>query len=227
MRRRISKTVLLHGDDCLMLGDSDIQIKLCRNSFATFAVWGGKAGSSHHSNRQLRIDWSKTEALKSPLAIKQAIENIAGSLNVSLQWDKVNRSIASIDWVTAAVVAVTVGLEMPGLPEVEDLLSQRSLRAFGRVRLGAEWGDEMHEVDLSFERWVRILCGEHWEVRKSYFYEGKRFTGAWSFDGGKRQLEVTYDDCGVGWHGDLGELDLIWGHQLDDVDLARLALTAA
>ena len=41
-----------------------------------------------------------------------------------------------------------------------------------------------------------------------------------------RGRSVGYDDGGVGWDGRLDGLDVIDGPKLDDVDLARLALSA-
>jgi hypothetical protein len=88
------------------------------------------------------------------------------------------------------------------------------------------WGNDMHELQMSFERRVRILGGESWTGCQPYWYEGRRFTGCLAFDG-RRGLEVTYDDGGVRWEGELHGMELITGPQMDGVDLARLSLTVA
>lgn len=225
-RRRAAKIVLLHRGNSSVLDDWVDYIELRRNAYATFAVWGSKSGEHPKTGHRQWLGWDKTEGLKSPLAIKKAIDDVANFLSAPFEWDEFIPLIESIDWLTAAVVASTEGLEIPALPEVDDLLSQRSLRALGNVRIGAEWGYDMHQLELPFERWVRILCGESCEIQKPYIYEGERFTGTWSFNGEGR-LEVTYDDAAVGWKGDLGELDFIDGPKVDDVDLARLTLSTA
>ena len=166
-----------------------------------------------------------TKGLKSPMAIYKAIEDEAEYLSVQVEWVDAIPLIASIDWLTAAVIASKVGFEIPALPDVEILLTQRSLRSLGRVTIGAEWGYDMHELSLPYERWVRVLKGETLSIEQPYWYEGQRFTGEWSFDG-IGGLVVGYDDGGVGWDGKLGGLDVIEGPKLDEVDLARLALSA-
>ena len=166
-----------------------------------------------------------SKGLKSPMAIYKAIEDEAEYLSVQVEWVDAIPLIASIDWLTAAVIASKVGFEIPALPDVEILLTQRSLRSLGRVTIGAEWGYDMHELSLPYERWVRVLKGETLSIEQPYWYEGQRFTGEWSFDG-IGGLVVGYDDGGVGWDGKLGGLDVIEGPKLDEVDLARLALSA-
>lgn len=225
-RRRAASVVLLDAEDSSWLDDFVNRLDLRRNASATFAVWGNKFGENPETGRRGWLGWEKIEGLKSPLAIKRAIEDTAYFLSARFEWGDLIPLIGTIDWVTASVIASTEGLEIPALPEVDDLLSQRSLRALGKVKIGAEWGDEIHEFELSFERWVRVLGGESWETDKPYWHEGRRFTATWSFDG-EGQLEVTYDDAGVGWEGPMAGLAVIEGPKLDDVDLARLALSSA
>jgi hypothetical protein len=226
MTRRAAKVVLLHRNASSMVSDWIDHIELRRDAYATFSVWGNKYGEDPMTGRRRWFEWNKTQGLKSPLAIYTAIEDEAEYLNVEMEWVDAIPLIASIDWLTAAVIARGVGLKIPVLPDIEVLLIQRSLRSIGRVSIGAEWGNEMHELTLPFERWVRILSGESWSIGMPYWCEGQQFTGKWSFDetGG---LVVSYDDDGgVGWEGDLGSLDVLEGPKLDNVDLARLALAA-
>jgi len=225
MTRRAAKVVLLHRDAFSMVDDWIDHIELRRDAHATFSVWGNKFGEDPMTGRRRWFDWDKTKGLKSPMAIYKAIEDEAEYLNVQVEWVDAIPLIASIDWLTAAVIASKVGFEIPALPDVDAILTQRSLRSIGRVTTGAEWGYDMHELTLPFERWVRILRGESWSIEEPYWYEGQRFTGEWSFDG-TGGLVVGYDDGGVGWDGRLDGLDLIDGPKLDDVDLARLALSA-
>lgn len=225
MNRRSAKVVLLHRESFSMDDGSIDHIELRRNAFATFSVWRKKYGQDPMTGRQRWFDWGKTKGLKSSVAIKMAIDDAAELLSVTVEWEKIIPLIASIDWLIAAVIAKNGGHEIPTIPDVNVLLTQRSLRALGRVTIGAEWGYDMHELDFPLEHWIRILRGESWVIDKPYWYEGERFTGTWSFDG-DGQLEVTYDDGGVGWQGHLTGLEVIEGPKLDNVDLAKLALSA-
>jgi hypothetical protein len=83
----------------------------------------------------------------------------------------------------------------------------------------------MHEFDLQLERWIRVLNGDTWSAEKRYWYEGQRFKGNWSFDG-LGSLSVGYGDGGQGWQGNLSGLDMIDGPKIDEVDLAKLTLSA-
>jgi len=225
MTRRAAKVVLVHRDAFSMVDDWIDHIELRRDAYATFSVWGNKYGEDPMTGRRRWFDWDKTKGLKSPIAIHKAIEDAAQYLNVQVEWVDAIPLIASIDWLTAAVIASCVGYEIPALPDADVLLRQRSLRSIGRVTIGAEWGYDMHELTLPFERWVRILRGDGWPTEEPYWYEGQRFTGEWCFDGAGGLL-VGYDDGGVGREGRLDGLDVIEGPKLDDVDLAKLALSA-
>lgn len=225
MSRRAAKVVLLHREAFSMVDDWIDHIELRRDAHAKFAVWSNKYGEDPMTGRRRWFDWDKTKGLKSPMAIHKAIEDAAEYLSVQVEWVDAIPLIASVDWLTAAVIASSVGYEIPALPDVDVLLSQRSLRSIGRVTIGAEWGYDMHELTLPFERWVRILGGESWSIEEPYWYEGQRFIGEWSFDG-TGGLVVGYHDGGVGWDGSLGSLDVIDGPKMDYVDLARIALAA-
>jgi len=225
MTRRAAKVVLLHQSASSMVSDRIDHIELRRDAYAKFSVWGKRYGEDPTTGRRRWFEWNKTQGLKSPLAIYTAIKDEAEHLNVEMAWVDAIPLIASIDWLTAAVIARGVGLKIPALPDIEVLLTQRSLRSIGRVSIGAEWGYDMHELTLPFEEWVRILSGESCLIEIPYWYEGERFTGRWSFDG-TGGLVVGYDDDGVGWDGDLDNLDVLEGPSVDNVDLARLALAA-
>lgn len=223
--RAAAKVVLLHREAFSMADDWIDHIELRRSIGATFSVWGNKYGENPSTGRRRWGDWDKVSALKSPMAIYKAIEDAAAFLNVDVEWIEAVPLIASIDWVTAAVIAKRRGYQIPELPDVDDLLLQRSLRVLGRVRIGAKWGYDLHELDFPLERWLRILKGEAWSVEKPYWYEGQRFKGEWSFDG-DGFLYVGYDGGGQGWEGNLSGLDVIDGPTVDEVDLAKLALSA-
>jgi hypothetical protein len=225
MSRRAAKVVLLHRDAFSMVDDWIDHIELRRDAHATFAVWGKKYGEDPMTGRRRWFDWDKTKGLKSPMAIHEAIEDAAAYLSVEVEWVDAIPLIASIDWLTAAVIGKNIGYEIPALPEIDVLLTQRSLCTVGHVTIGAEWGYAMHELVMPLERWMRILRGERWSIEEPYWHEGQRFTGDWSFDG-TGGLVVSYDDGGVGWQGQLTGLDVIEGPKLDNVDLATLALSA-
>jgi hypothetical protein len=225
MIRRSARVVLLHREAYSMVDDWIDRIELRRDAYATFAVWGNKHGEDPNTGRRRWFDWDKQKGLKTPMSIHKAIEGTAEYLSVQVDWVDAVPLIASIDWITSAVIASSLGYEIPALPEVNVLRAQRSLRAFGRVTIGAQWGSEMHELALPLDRWVGILRGERWSTKETYRYEGQRFTGDWSFDG-IGGLTVSYDDGGVGWEGHLDGLGFIEGPKIDDVDLAKLALSA-
>lgn len=223
--RRAAKVVLLHCDTFTMVDNWVDQIELSRDARATFAVLGKKYGDDPMASHRRWFDVYKSKGLKSPMKIQKAIEDAAEDLGVQLEWVDAIPLIASIDWLTAAVIASRLGYEIPALPDVDVLLTQRALRSLGGVKIGAEWGYDMHELALPLERWMRILRGEHWAIDRIYWYEGQRITGEWSFDG-TGGVVVSYADGAVGWEGKLATLDLLQGPKLDDVDLATLTLSA-
>jgi len=220
-----AKVVLLHREAFSMVDDWIDHIELRRTAGANFAVWGNKYGENPMTGRRQWGEWEKVNGLKSPMAIFKAIEDMAEFLSVDVEWAKAIPLIASIDWLTAAVIAHQKGYEIPSLPEIDVLLNQRSLRPFGHVKIGAIWGYDMHEFDLPLERWIRVLNGDTWSAEKRYWYEGQRFKGNWSFDG-LGSLSVGYGDGGQGWRGNLSGLDMIDGPKIDEVDLAKLTLSA-
>ena len=105
------------------------------------------------------------------------------------------------------------------------LIKQRSFRSLGKVTIGVEWGYDMHTISMSFTRWLRVLGGEPYVKSERYNYEGEVSKAQWCFN--CQQLEVTYDDGGTGWEGGLDTLDLLIGPQVDDVDIAKLAVRAS
>lgn len=225
MARRSARAVLLHRESSSMVDDWIDHIELRRDAYANFSVWGNKYGEDPMTGRRRWFEWDKTTGIRSPMAVKKAIEAEAEFLGVPVEWADAIPLIASIDWVTAVVIASSSGYEIPKLPAFDVLRFQRSLRALGRVTIGAEWGYYMHELSMPFERWARILGGEAWGTDEPYWYEGERFTGTWAFDGAG-QLEVSYDGGGVGWFGELNGLESIDGPTVDEVDLAKVALGA-
>ena len=86
-----------------------------------------------------------------------------------------------------------------------------------------QWFEAAGEVA---ERLVELLDGSECNIRCSYLYEGERCVADWRFSAG-HNLEVTYDDDGVGWEGELTALDSLSGATIDRVSLARAALEAA
>ena len=136
---------------------------LRRDAYATFSVWGKKCGENPVTGPRRWFDRGTVKALKSPIAIKKAIEDEAKFLGVIVEWVDAISLIASIDWLTAAVIASNVGYEIPALPDVGVMLSQRSLRAIGRVTISAEWGYDMHQLGAtSGNGSQRTLSRRHW-----------------------------------------------------------------
>ena len=164
--------------------------------------------------------------LARPLAVRDAIQKLAGVFSGELPWAQLVRQIATLDWIIGAVIAAHAGCDIPPLPEEEALSRQNSSRELGKVRVGVEWGYEMHEIMVPFPDWVAILNGQWWSESEPYWYEGQQFIATWSFNGSGR-LEVSYGDDGAsGWEGRLRSADVIEGPQIDGIDVARLALKA-
>ena len=226
MTRRSAKVVILHRDSFSMVDDWIDHIEVRRDANARFAVWGNKYGENPMTGSRRWGEWEKTKGLTSPISIYKAIEDLAMFLNVQVEWVDAIPLIASIDWLTAAVIAEKVGFEVPALPDVDTLITQRSLRTLGSATIGAEWGYGMHDLTLTYDRWIKVVQGKSVSIDKPYFYEGQRFIGTWVF-GPNHELEVSYGDGGVGWTGKLGDLDLTIGPELDGVDIAKLALKAS
>jgi hypothetical protein len=215
--------VVLHRESSS--GDRIDHIEVRSEGRGNFSVWARKYGKDPITGRRRMLYGERTNCRKSPEAVRNAIGDHAGNLSVEIDWADTIRQIASIDWVTAAVIADKAGYQIPELPTVDILYDQGSPHTRGEVEIGAEWGYDLHSLSMSFEQWVSILGGESWEDDEPYWYEGEEFTGTWSFEG-KGELEVTYDGGGVGWTGGLGGLDVINGPKVDDVDLALLALSS-
>lgn len=208
-----------------MVSDWIDHIELRRSRAAVLSVWANKYGEDPDTGRRRWLDWAKSDGLKTPSQVMGAILDNAQLLDVEIDWVAMLPLIATVDWLTAAVIAEKVGQAIPTLPKTEDLLAQRSFRSFGRVRIDVEWGYDLHDLSMTLERWLSILGGRPYRTEKKYWYEGAQYTGCWHFK--DRQLEVTYDDGGVGWIGDLASIDVLEGPTLDGVDIAKVALVAA
>lgn len=225
MKRESARVTLHDAQASNMLDKWTDVLELRRDRYAQFSVWARKYGCDDQG-KQRWFPWDKTQGLKAPLEVMKGIEDEAEFLGIDLDWDDAIDQIAELDWLTAAVLAHHRKLPVPSLPGFDVLNAQRSYRKFKRVRIGAEWGYDLHEISVPFERWLSIVGGESWSLSEPYLYEGQRFTGDWSFDGAGG-LEVGIDDGGVGWVGDLSGVDLIEGPVIDGIDVAKLALRAS
>ena len=205
MSRKSASVILLNKDRFTMSDSWTDRIDLKRSAGCKFEVTGSKDLGAPTLNQPGNLPITRVEGITSPRALYRALNETAMMLDVELEWVDAIPLIARLDWITAAVIANDTGHDVPGLPSFEVLASQRSftsIRRMGKVTIGAEWGYDMHELVMPFEQWLRILGGEDDLIEKPYLYEGKRFMGAWSFDGNGR-LEVGYDDGGQGWEGRL------------------------
>jgi hypothetical protein len=73
------------------------------------------------------------------------------------------------------------------------------------VEVTVQWGDGMHTCPMSLRTWNGIKNGRKVVRVEPYWYEGKRYTGNWTFNhNGFGTLLVTYGDGGVGFDGLLG-----------------------
>lgn len=119
MARRSAKAVLLQGELSSMDDGPIGHIELRRDAHANFTVWGRKYDKDPMTGGSRWFDWHKTKGIKSPMAVKKAIDDSAQYLNVEIEWDDVVPLIACVDWVTAAIIASNTQYDVPVLPTVE------------------------------------------------------------------------------------------------------------
>jgi hypothetical protein len=217
--RRSAKAVLVDRERSSIQSSWRDLLELRRDARARFSVYVRK-----FSDGKWELG-NTCKGLVTPLQVMNAIGESADLLGTEIEYVKALPLIASLDWVTAAVIAEKMGCGIPTLPEFPSLIKQRSLRSFGRVIVGVEWGHDMHEIFLPFDRWLQVLGGDRYIKSAPYHYEGESFRAQWRFN--DLQLEVIYDGEGVGWDGDLHSLGLLKGPQVDGVDIAKLALLAS
>lgn len=222
--------VVIHEEDCPDgAGDWISRVAVSRTKRGAFTLRAERVtpGSNYGGERKGVIVWSAA-GIKTPGQLCSALVECASALGTDLDWEEVVAQVAQLDWVTAAVLAALRQHALPSLPTAAELRLQRPLRPLGKVRLGVEWGYELHDVMTSFEQWVRILSGASHSVTTPYRYEGQRFTAKWCFDKHSfHELHVTYDDCGEGWMGDFRDIQVVNGPVIDGIDLAQLCLTAS
>jgi hypothetical protein len=225
--------VLLEADRVSMVDNWTDSLTVSRNARKRFTVELSKYGEdSEGGGSQRWRTWDKTVDLSTPTQVLNAIESIVNDQHISLDWAKTTALIAELDWLTAAVIADKMNVRLPAPPEADELANQRSLRTLGKVTIGVEWGDDLHEVTLSMTHWVEIISGWGYDTRTSYYYEGARFTANWGFsmDNDQPYLEVSYygkdDDGGTGWRGKLRSGHLYDGKCVDGIDVAKLLLRA-
>lgn len=226
MRRTSGKVSLVYAERRPADGAAINHLELRRSSHGTLAVEGSRYEKDSARGRHRWSAIAKSKDLRTPMHVKAALDDAAIALGVDLSWTDAIHAVARLDWISAAVIATTMDLDLPRLPPTDVLLSQRSLRALDRVEVGVEWGGEMHSISLAFERWCRILGGEPFIIQEPYTYDGEQFIGDWKFND-QLELEVGYGDGAVGWAGGLVGVDLISGPIVDDIDVARAALLAA
>ena len=195
------------------------RLELQRNRNARFTVCAWKLFGGKWE------PWNTCKGFATPLQVMSAIDELADLLGVNVDYADALPLIASIDWVTAAVIAEKIGHDVSALDEFAILTKQRSFRPFGKVKVGVEWGYDIHTIAMPFERWLRVLGGELYTKSEPYTYEGKVFNAQWYFN--CQQLQVTYGDAGTGWEGSLDALDLLDGPHVDGVDIAKLAIKAS
>ena len=217
--RRSAQVVLVDSERFTMQSSWCDHLELRRDRRAQFSVHARKLIDGKWNA------WNICKGLVTPLQVMNAIDKSADLLGVVVKYVEALPLIACIDWVTAAVIAEKIGQGIPTLNEFAILTKQRSFRPFGKVTIGVEWGYDMHTISMPFERWLRVLDGEHYIKSERYNYEGDVCKAQWRFN--CQQLEVTYDNGGTGWEGGLNTLDLLIGPQVDGADIAKLATQAS
>jgi hypothetical protein len=144
--------------------------------------------------------------------------------------------LSSIDWVAAAIIAQSLCVAYPTLPEADDFDNQYNLCD---VEIGVEWGYERYSISVKFHEWVDLLNGGWYSTESPYAYEGKSYEAQWTLSTEpKPSISVTYsciensdDDeysdegSGEGYKGSLFSAD-ITGPSLFGIDVAKLFIDA-
>lgn len=90
-------------------------------------------------------------------------------------------------------------------------------RKYVDVNVSWCYGECSPTAKVSLEEWERILKGEHVVVDACYWYEGKRYSAYFSFNGsGRGTLTVGYEDGGEGFIGRIGQADITGGEYRED-----------
>ena len=228
-RRRAASVVLVNEEGDNMTGNWIDQVSLRRDGRGRFTALAKKFCEDHMGQGRKRwIEIDRVADLKLPSQIAAGLDRCAESIGVELAWFEILDEAAKLDWVVAAVVASQRGEDVPRLPALEVLVSQRSPRALGKVQVCAEWGYDLHEVWLPMESWFRILGGEIVVLHVPYRYEGQAHHAVWRFDvNAEEQLDIGIDDSGTGWAGDLDSVTVMKGPDIEGVDIAKVALLAS
>ena len=79
-----------------------------------------------------------------------------------------------------------------------------------KIEISVYWPDSWKSIVLTEKEYQSIIDGNPLEKEgDGYTYEGEDFSDFWSFEGGlDGELEVTYDDGGVGFIGTLSECEI-------------------
>ena len=220
-RRTVSVVVLEQEADNFVSAWID-RMSVERRGWGDFSVVTRKQIFGRGPSRVTRREGN----IRGPDALVATLSAYAAELDAELDWTKVVRGVAALDWATAAVIAKRRGLRVPRLPAPKVLLTQRSRRWLGVVRLGAEWYYEVHDLHVPFLSWVRILRGAHLEFGTHYWGDGERFGASWRFNYIRDEPgSFVVDNSGGGscCCDPFRSLDVISGRELDGVDLALAA----
>ena len=228
-RHRPGVVVLIEKDNDNMSSNWTDRLTVRKTTRGYFSVSGDKfVESNNPPYRHKWENWDNVLNIKSPQALINEVKGVAEMLGVEVEWVDAIEEIAKLDWLTARVIAGIQDIPLVGVPPLEELQSQRPLSRIGNVSITVEWGYELHTLKVPFERWIGILHGEPFHDTQPYTYEAKRYCSEWTFDtNAENQLYVGYDDCGVGWIGNLEDIQSIEGPVIDGVHLGRAALESA
>jgi hypothetical protein len=229
--RRPSSVVLVEENRLNRVSSWLDQVAVSQTAQGLFSVTARKFVERDDKPKKHWITLEDISSIKSPSSLIKALNECAELLSVDLSWDDVLSKLAEIDWPTAAAIAAKEDLDSPALPSLGLLTRQLRRRRLGKVNIYVSWGYERHDLTLPFQRWLEILKGQKHTPRTRYTAENGTFTAHWRFDvNDKDQLDVEYvsdEDGGVGWTGSLQDIDGIEGPKLEDVDLAKAALSSA
>lgn len=196
------------------------------------AGWGvacrkhGGTSEAARSRKWSTLEWVK--GMETPSALKGALDDTERLLNISLKWDAVITQVAKLDWSMAVALAQLSERAAPAVPQTEILWAQGVLHKNDVVTLSVECGYEIHSIELSLDRWIRLCKGKVPKARSRGHYEGTSFWNWWTFRLGEEEsLTVEYgQDGGVGFNGNITDA-MLNGPRPHEVDVAQVILDRA
>lgn len=225
-RQPVHSVTVFEGHGHNMWDSWTDRITVTRSSRRHFSVSAQKyCADPKRSDHSRWETWNHEEQVTTIDRLITAVLFATEYLSVELDAAFVVKALATIDWLSAAVLATEWSVEFPPLPKGGELRQQRALRGLGKVSVWVDWHYDLHEVRMPYERWLRLLNGESLTLRTTEYADGERASAYWQFS--NSELSVEYHGGGQHWRGTLSALDELKGPMVRGVDLAKMALCGA